>query len=66
MFGLAEPAPASADRVTSENVRLVSEKLSDRSPSQLMAGAKNGRHGGYRVARGAGPGRLAPLEANNP
>ena len=47
VFGLSEPAPASAEPVTSDDLQLMSEQLS--SPDGSQSNGKNGFRGGrYR------------------
>lgn len=41
VFAMFEPAPASAKPVTSDDVRLVSERMSEQASSQVMARQRN-------------------------
>ena len=54
-FGLAEPVPASSQRVTLDDVQLVSEQTSSNAGPQVAGryANKNGR-GSRRGGRGAG------------
>ena len=47
VFGLSEPAPASAEPVTSDDVQLMSEQMSGDDGSQGYG--KNGRRAGTRI-----------------
>lgn len=46
VFGLCEPTPGSGTAVTSGDVRLVSEQMSEQTSSQLAARVRNGKANG--------------------
>ena len=45
-FGLCEPEPTSVSAVTSDEVRLVSERIAEQTSSQAMARTRNGKRAG--------------------